>query len=122
MTGHIRAQCRSTSNSGGGVSNSAAHPKNVDGEEISMLLALTERKPQALEMCAVQNDNPKESCNTLDDGGDGDGSAWILDSGSSRHLITDAALLLDTRRCSRKIAMANATRSSLSRLSACGFV
>ena len=34
-SGHIRAQCRTTSYSGCGVKNSAVHPRNDYGEEVA---------------------------------------------------------------------------------------
>ncbi|CAI5708209.1 unnamed protein product [Hyaloperonospora brassicae] len=78
-----------------------------------MLLDLTERNPWARGARGARAGRiaePNELYNTLEDG---DRSAWILDGGSSRHLVNDAALLLNAKRCSRKIAMENGNELEL---------
>ena len=119
-TCHIRSQCRLTINSGGGVCNSVACPKSEDGEESGMFLALKKRTPRARGTRAFSKAKSKESDNALGDGKDGDRSSWILDSGSSRHLVNEAVLLLSAAVARSRWKLT--THSSSDRLKGCGFV
>ena len=85
--GHIKADCCSNST---GVLNDGRRGRR-DG---NMLLSVGEGKGNQ-GFRAMKNDLAM----AIGDDGDTGADDWVLDSGSSRHLVNDAKLLMNARDC-----------------------
>ncbi|CAI5712621.1 unnamed protein product [Peronospora effusa] len=80
-----------------------------------MLLALKEGKPRTRGTRAGCKRQSDVSCNAVGID-EGDKRAWILESGSSRHLVRDASLLRDAKSCIHEIKRANGNALELTQL------
>ena len=72
------------------------------------MLAVTDIKPRSRgKQAGRKHRSARESVNAIGNRGASDKSAWILDSGSIRHLVHDATLLRNAKECRYDIAMAD---------------
>ena len=102
--GHIKADCCSNST---GVLNDGRRGRR-DG---NMLLSVGEGKGNQ-GFRAMKNDLAM----AIGDDGDTGADDWVLDSGSSRHLVNDATLLMDARDCKEECHLADSETVRLSRV------
>ena len=112
-TGHIQVNGRSKAS---GKHSGGRKRNNGGGGDGGMVLAVTDIMPRSRgKRACYKHISARESVNAICNSDVSDKSAWILDSGSSRHFVNDSSLLTDPTACSSECLTAatdgNALRS-----------